>query len=170
MADSSNYKVPFARRRKQKTDYDQRLDLVKSGKPRAVVRLSNNHTRVHLSVFDQKGDRNKAQTISRELEEHGWDEHTGNLPAAYLTGYLAGMKTDIEEAILDKGLRPLNKGGRIFAAVQGLRDAGVDIAVGEEVIPEESRIRGEHIEEMKDSDITETFEEVKENIEGEING
>jgi hypothetical protein len=46
-------------------------------------------------------------------------------------------------------------------------DAGLDIPAGETVFPEEGRIRGEHIEEMKDSNITENFEEVKENIEGD---
>jgi large subunit ribosomal protein L18 len=166
MADS-NYRVKKRRRREQATDYQQRLELLKSGVPRAVVRTSNKHTRVHLAEFNREGDENHAQTISKELEEHGWDEHTGNLPAAYLTGYLAGMKTDAEEAVLDVGLRSVKSGGRIFAAVKGLRDAGVHVPAGEEIFPEEGRLRGEHIEEMKDSSITETFETVKENIEGE---
>lgn len=167
MADDSNYRVPKRRRREQSTDYKQRLELLKSGKPRAVVRLSNNHTRVQLTKFDREGDENTAQTVSKELEEHGWDEHTGNLPAAYLTGYLAGMKSDDDEAVLDVGLKSVKKGGRLFAAVKGLQDAGVHVPAGEEMIPDEERLRGEHIEEMKDSNITETFETVKENIEGE---
>lgn len=167
MADSSNYKVPFRRRRKQKTDYKQRLELLKSDTARAVVRLSNNHTRVQLAQYQPEGDISNAQTLSRELEEHGWDEHTGNLPAAYLTGFLAGKKTDIEEAVLDVGLRTVKQGSRLFAAVQGLRDAGVDVPVGEKMLPEEDRIRGEHIDEMHDKNVTETFEEVKENIKEE---
>lgn len=165
MADSSNYQVPFRRRREQKTDYQQRLELLKSGKPRVVVRLSNNHTRVQIAEYEPEGDQNTAQTLSRELEEHGWDEHTGNLPAAYLTGYLAGMKTDVEEAVLDVGLRSVKPGSRLFAAVQGLRDAGVNVPVGEEIMPEEGRLRGEHIEEMNGNDITQTFEKVKQDIE-----
>lgn len=166
----SNYNVKFRRRREQKTDYDQRLELLKSGKPRAVVRTSNQHTRVHLSHYEREGDRNTAQTISKELEEYGWEHNTGNLPAAYLTGYLAGMKSDVEEAILDSGLRSIKSGSRMFAAVQGLRDAGVEVPVGEEMIPEEGRLRGEHIEEMKDEKVSDTFETVKENIEGDIDG
>ena len=164
----SNYQLPFRRRREQKTDYKQRKKLLKSGKPRAVVRLSNNHTRVHLSHYERDGDRNTAQTVSKELEDYGWEHHTGNLPAAYLTGYLAGHKADSDEAVLDLGLKEMNKGGKMFAALKGIIDAGVDIPAGEEIFPEESRIRGEHIKEMSDKNVPSNFETVKENIEGEF--
>jgi large subunit ribosomal protein L18 len=168
MADNTNYEVPFRRRREQKTNYKQRRNLLKSGKPRAVVRLSNNHTRVHFSHYEKDGDKNTAQTISKELEDYGWEHHTGNLPAAYLTGYLAGMKAEVNEAVLDLGLKETKKGGKMFAALQGMIDAGVEIPAGEEVIPEESRLRGEHIEEMTDKNVPENFETVKENIKGEL--
>ncbi|MFB6144653.1 MAG: 50S ribosomal protein L18 [Candidatus Nanohaloarchaea archaeon] len=168
MADSSKHQAPFRRRREQKTDYEQRLKLLKSGKPRAVIRTSNRHTRVHLAYFNRNGDENEAQTISKELEEYDWEYNTGNVPAAYLTGYLAGKKTEAEEAILDIGLREMKTGGRIFAALKGLQDAGVEIPAGEEAFPAEKRIRGEHIKEMRDEDVPENFEEVKENIEGEF--
>lgn len=167
MADSSNYRVPMRRRRERKTDYDKRLELLKSGKARAVVRLSNNHTRVHISSFNREGDINEAQTVSKELEDLGWEHHTGNLPAAYLTGFLAGMKTDVSEAVLDNGLRSVKKGSRLFAAVKGLQDAGVEVPASDEVLPSEERVRGEHIEEMHGNDITQSFEKVREEIEGE---
>lgn len=167
MAETSNYEVPFKRRKEQKTDYEQRLDLINSGKPRAVVRLSNNHTRVHISRYDREGDHNSAQTISKELEEYGWEHHTGNLPAAYLTGFLAGHRADTEEAILDIGLRKNSRKGRVFAAVQGLRDAGVEVPAGDEALPDRSRTRGEHIEEMTGKNVPENLEEVKENIKGD---
>lgn len=167
MAEDSNYRVKKQRRRNQETDYQKRLKLLKSGKPRAVVRLSNKHTRVQIAEFDPEGDQNSAQTSSEELEEFGWDENTSNLPAAYLTGFLAGTKADVDEAILDPGIRTVKKGGRMFAAIEGLRDAGVEVPVGESALPDESRIRGEHIEEMHDSEITDTFEKVREEIEGE---
>ena len=167
MGKTSNYEKPLSRRKDQKTDYEQRLELIKSDKPRAVVRTSNNHTRVHLSEYEPEGDENSAQTISKELEEYGWEHHTGNIPAAYLTGFLAGHKADSAEAILDIGLREGAREGRIFAAVQGLRDAGVEVPVGEKALPEESRMRGEHIEEMTGKDVPSNLEEVKENIEGD---
>lgn len=167
MADSSNYRVQKRRRRDQSTDYQNRLNLLKSGKPRAVVRTSNQHTRVQISEFNREGDVNKAQTVSDQLEEFGWSHHTGNLPAAYLTGFLAGMKADEEEAVLDTGLRSIKSGSRVFAAVQGLNDAGVTVNVGEKMVPEEERLHGEHIEEMKDVKISDDVEEVKEEIRGE---
>ncbi len=168
MADTSNYELPFRRRREQKTDYKQRLGLLKSGKPRAVVRSSNNHTRVHLSHYKQEGDENTAQTLSKELEEYGWENHTGNLPAAYLTGFLAGMKAEEDEAVLDLGLREKNKGGRMFAALKGLIDAGVEIPAGDGIFPAEERLRGEHIEEMTGKEVPANFEETKEEIRGEF--
>ncbi|MFB6241931.1 MAG: 50S ribosomal protein L18 [Candidatus Nanosalina sp.] len=168
MADTSNYEVPLKRRKEQKTDYEQRLNLLNSDDPRAVVRLSNNHTRVHISRYEREGDENSAQTISKELEDYGWEHHTGNLPAAYLTGFLAGHRADTDKAILDIGLRKNSRKGRVFAAVQGLRDAGVEVPAGEEALPDRSRTRGEHIEEMTGDNVPENLEEVKENIEGEL--
>lgn len=168
MADSTNYEVPFRRRREQKTDYKQRLNLLKSGKPRLVVRTSNQHTRVHLSEYSDEGDKNHAQTISKELEEYGWEDNTGNLPAAYLTGFLMAKRAEADEAVLDLGLREKKDGGRIFAALKGAIDAGLEVPAGESVFPEESRIRGEHIKEMKDKNIPEKFEETKQKIEGDF--
>ncbi|MFB6199870.1 MAG: 50S ribosomal protein L18 [Candidatus Nanohaloarchaea archaeon] len=168
MADDSNYKVQFRRRREGKTDYQQRHKLLKSGKPRAVVRTSNQHTRTHLSKFNREGDINTAQTVSKELEDYGWEHATGNLPAAYLTGYLTGKKAEEDEAILDIGLKEKKDGGRIFAALKGMKDAGLEIPAGEQVFPEESRIRGEHIQEMKEENVPENFETVKQNIDDDF--
>lgn len=166
MTESINTEMPFHRRKDQKTDYEQRLDLVKSGKPRLVVRTSNRNTRVHVSSYSPEGDENEAQTISKELEEHGWEHNTGNIPAAYLTGFLAGSRAEHGEAILDLGLRKDKRGGRVFAAVQGARDAGLEVPAGEDAIPDESRMVGEHIEEMTGKNVPEDVEDVKENIEG----
>lgn len=168
MADTSNYKVPHKRRKEQKTDYQQRHQLVKSGKPRAVIRTSNKHTKAHISLFNKEGDENTAQTTSKDLEEYGWEHNTGNLPAAYLTGYLTAKRADVDEAILDLGLREKKSGGRVFAALKGMIDAGLEIPAGDDVFPTEERIRGEHIAEMKDSDIVENFEETRDEIEGDF--
>nr|EGQ40655.1 MAG: LSU ribosomal protein L18P [Candidatus Nanosalinarum sp. J07AB56] len=165
MSDGPNYEVPERRRREQATDYEQRLKLLKSGKPRAVTRTSNRHTRVHLSAFNREGDENAAQTVSKELREYGWEHSTSSIPAAYLTGLLAGHRTDVEEAVLDTGTREVKHGSRHFAAAQGLRDAGVDVPVGESAVPDRSRIRGEHIEEVTGEDVVDNLEETKEEIE-----
>lgn len=168
MADNSNFKVPHKRRRNQETDYEQRLNLLKSDSPRVVVRTSNKHTKAHISYYNREGDENSDFTSTEELEQYGWDQNTGNLPSAYLAGYLLGMKTDEDKAILDLGLRESKKGGRIFAAVKGMNDAGLEVPVGEEAYPEESRISGEHIKEIRDEDVPENFEATKEEIEGEF--
>ncbi|MEF8880362.1 MAG: 50S ribosomal protein L18 [Candidatus Nanohaloarchaea archaeon] len=168
MAEDSNTKVPHRRRREQKTDYQQRRKLLQSGKPRAVVRTSNQNTITHLALFQREGDENTAQSVSKELEEYGWDYATGNISAAYLTGFLTGIKAEEDEAILDLGIKEKKNGGRIFAAVQGMNDAGLEVPVGEEAVPEEGRLKGEHIKEMRNEDIPSSVEEVKENIRGEL--
>jgi len=168
MAEDINERVPHKRRRKQQTDYKQRKQLVKSGKPRAVVRTTNKHTKTHLAHFQPEGDENSAHAVSKELREYGWEHNTGNLPAAYLTGFLTGIKAQEEEAILDLGLREKTSGGRVFAAVQGMNDAGLEVPVGEEALPTQERMTGQHIKEMHGKDVPSAVEEVKENIRGEL--
>jgi len=168
MAEDINERVPHKRRRKQQTDYQQRKKLIQSGKPRAVVRTSNKHAQTHIAHFQTDGDENTAHAVSKELEEYGWEHATGNLPAAYLTGFLTGIRADEDTAILDLGLREKKDGGRVFAAVQGMNDAGLEVPVGEEALPQEGRMKGEHIKEMKDIDVPSSVEEVKENIRGEL--
>ena len=50
----------------------------------------------------------------------------------------------IKEAILDIGLVAPTKGAKIFAALSGVLDAGVDVPHSEEKIVKE-RMKGEHI-------------------------
>src|SRR5438876_4517198 len=56
MADSPRYALPYRRRREGKTDYKLRRALVKSGKPRAVVRLSNKYVTVQITDATITGD------------------------------------------------------------------------------------------------------------------
>lgn len=167
MADGPGYHVPHRRRREQKTDYKTRIELLKSGQPRAVVRRSNQHVTIQLVGYSSEGDNVLTSAHSDHLAEYGWDHHTGNLPAAYLTGYLAGTRAldeGIEEAVVDLGLQNSQHGTRIYAAVKGLLEAGLDINVNEDVFPSEDRIRGEHIDAYHDNGIVETFEDVRESI------
>lgn len=168
MADTSNFKVPHKRRRKQQTDYKQREKLLKSDNPRVVVRTSNKHTKLHLAYYEREGDKNADFTSTEELENYGWEQNTGSIPAAYLAGYLLAKKTEETDAVLDLGLRESKKGGRIFAAVKGINDGGLNVPAGEEAYPVEERLTGEHIKEMTGEDVPENLEEVKENIEGEF--
>ena len=149
MSSGATYKVPFKRRQEGRTDYSQRLSLLKSGKPRLVVRKSNSNTQVQLVVQGDDGDETLAHAHTLELEDYGWSAPTGNLPAAYLAGYLAGERAleHHDEAVLDVGLHPVTPQNRVFAALKGAVDAGLDVPHGDDVLPEWSRVRGEHIAE-----------------------
>jgi large subunit ribosomal protein L18 len=114
-----------------------------------VVRTSNQHTTVQFVEAKLEGDLVLASAKSSELtKEYGWGFSTGNLPASYLTGLLAGKRAldqGLQKAILDIGLKGSSKGARVFGALKGALDAGVEIPHGKEVLPEETRLRGEHI-------------------------
>ena len=97
------YRVPFRRRREMKTDYHQRKRLLKSGKIRFVARPSNKQILVQFVESKIGGDKTFIQTQSNDLKKFGWDIATSNLPAAYLTGYLAGkraVKEKITEVVM----------------------------------------------------------------------
>ncbi len=167
MAHGPTYKVPFRRRREGKTNYRKRLAYLKSGKPRMVVRKTNKQTIVQFIEFDPRGDRVISSAISKELLKYGWKGSVKSTPAAYLTGYLAAKRAlakGVKEAVPDIGLHKPTKGSRVFAAMKGAIDAGVEVPVSEEVIPSEERIRGEHISE----EIPKMFEEVFEKIKQEV--
>jgi large subunit ribosomal protein L18 len=148
MANGPRYKVPFRRRREGRTDYRQRARLLRARIPRAVVRISLRNVSVQIIDYDPQGDKVVATAHSRELSEMGWDKACGNLPAAYLTGFLAGKrakKKGVDSAVLDIGLRNPSKGSGVFAALKGIIDAGVEIPHGEQVLPTKDRLVGKHI-------------------------
>jgi large subunit ribosomal protein L18 len=141
------------RRREARTDYHQRLRLLKSGKPRLVARKSNKHMTAQLIVTGPQGDQTIASAHSSDLEEFGWEAPTSNLPAAYLTGLLAGKRAiaaGLEEAVLDIGLNTATPGSKVFAVQEGAIDAGVEIPHNDSVLAEWERTRGEHIAEYAD--------------------
>jgi len=162
MSKKSSYLMPFKRRRKQKTNYKKRLALIKSGKIRLVIRRSLHNIKIQFIEYDVKGDKTLVTTFSTELKKLGWTR-TGNIPGAYLTGLLAGKKAKenkIEEAILDLGLQTSTKGSRIYAALKGVLDSGINVPHSEEILPSEDRTKGAHISE----EIVKQFEDVKSKI------
>lgn len=149
MTTGPRFKVPFRRRRAGKTDYRSRLALLRSGRPRAVVRFSRGRVMVALTEYDPTGDRVIAAAESSELTRAGYPEH-GRVatPAAYLVGYLAGLRAAAAgktEAVLDVGLRRPTGGGRLLSALKGLLDAGLDIPHGETTFPSVDRLNGTHL-------------------------
>jgi len=151
MAKGPRYRLPFRRRREGKTNYRIRRALVISGKPRLVVRGSLNHFMAQIVKAKPQGDEVVVSAHTRELIRiYGWKAHCGNLPSAYLIGFLCGLKAlakGVKEAILDIGLHEPVKGARIFAALKGAVDAGMSIPHSEEKLPSDERIQGVHIAE-----------------------
>ncbi len=149
MARGSTYRVPPRRRREGKTDYQARKALILSGKPRLVPRGTAKNFTVQIIVAKPQGDEVLAAAHSRELKKYGWKTPTGNIPAAYLTGLLCGLKAknkEVAEAILDIGLVAPTKGAKVFAALSGVLDAGVDVPHDEKKIVKE-RSEGKHVAE-----------------------
>lgn len=149
MATNARYRVAMRRRREGKTDYQQRKALVVSRKLRLVARNTLKHASAQIIVAKPNGDEVLAAANSSELKEFGWQASTGNIPSAYLTGLLCGLrakKAGIEEAILDIGLIPPTKGSRVFALLNGVIDAGVEVPYDEEKLVKE-RTNGFHIAE-----------------------
>jgi large subunit ribosomal protein L18 len=179
MATGPRYKVPMRRRREARTNYHQRLRLLKSGKPRLVARKSNRHVRAQLILAGPQGDETAAAASSEDLAEYGWEAPTGNLPAAYLTGLLAGVRAveaGLEEAVLDIGLNTATPGNQVFAVQEGAIDAGLEVPHNDDVFAEWERTRGEHIADYAEQQdglyagefdattLPEHFDEVRERI------
>jgi large subunit ribosomal protein L18 len=116
---------------------------------RLVVRPSNKHIAAQLIRAQPDGDQVLASAHSSELKEFGWKAPCGNMPAAYLTGLLAGRRAKaggISEAILDIGLHARGSGSRIFAAAKGAVEAGLQVPHDESALPSNERIQGVHVE------------------------
>jgi len=150
MSIGPRYRVPFRRRREGRTDYRVRLKLLKGGRPRAAIRFSGRRVEVALIGYAPDGDRVLAQATSFDLGPIDFPASSrASTPAAYLTGYLAGLRAKaagVEGAVLDLGLRRPTEGGRILAALKGLLDAGLEIPHGEETsFPSADRLNGTHL-------------------------
>jgi large subunit ribosomal protein L18 len=150
MAHGPRYRLPFRRRKERKTNYHKRKKLLKSKKLRLVIRASNNHIRVQFVESKLGGDKVLISAFSKELaKKFGYNGNTGNIPAAFLTGCLAGIraqKANIKEAILDLGI--FYHRNRVLSAFKGVLEAGIEVPHSEEFFPEgiEERTNGNHIE------------------------
>ena len=148
MARGSKYNLAYRRRRSAKTDYGKRRRLVLSGLPRLIVRPANKHITVQVIEARATGDVVLASAHSSELKKYAWKGAGGNVPAAYLTGRLAGYRAKVKgigKAVLDVGTRPVSTGSRLYAAMNGAVDSGMEIPHGDNTVLAKERLRGEHI-------------------------
>ena len=158
----------FRRRKAGLTDYRRRLKLLRGRKPRAVVRVSNTRTTCQLVTWDASGDLVTVSVTGSDLsKKYGWpqDFSKKSVPASYLVGFAMGKAAKAqgaEEAVLDIGLAASTPGNRVFSALKGMVDAGLEIPHGDNVLPEEDRINGSHISD----DVAAAVETTKTNIEG----
>ncbi len=127
------------------------MKTLRGRKSRAVVRVSNTRTTCQLVDWEASGDLVKVTVTGSDLtKKYGWPEDFSqkSVPASYLVGFAMGkaaMAHGYEEAVLDVGLAATPVGGRVFAALKGMVDAGLEVPHGEQVLPEEDRINGAHI-------------------------
>jgi large subunit ribosomal protein L18 len=149
MVGGPRYRVSFRRRRQGKTDYQARRALVLSKLPRLVVRTTLKNAVIQVVMAKATGDEVIAHANSSELAKtHGWKGDCGNVPAAYLAGILCGYRAlakGVKEAVFDVGLQSPSKGAKIFAALKGVLDADLTLPHNEEILPNEARIKGQHI-------------------------
>jgi len=138
--------IPKRRRIEAKTDYVARLSLLKSSKPRFVVRRTNRYMIAQLVSSKNAQDSVLLSVSSKDLLDKSWpSDKAGSLkglPAAYLTGILFGnlAKKISKEAILDLGMHRNVKKSRIYAVLKGAVDAGLVVAHSGESLPSEKDI------------------------------
>ncbi len=161
--------IPFKRKRTSKTNYKKRIAYLTSGMPRLVIRKSLKNIIAQIVLYEPKGDRVIAAATSNELRKLGWTGSGSNIPAAYLVGFLIGIKAKekkTEKAMLDLGLYQPIKGSKIYATLKGAVDAGLDVPHDPVVIPKEDRIRGKHISAYRKTNIEKNFDEVLTKMKG----
>lgn len=166
MKQGPRYRVKPRRQRNGKTDYRKRLKLLRSRKPRMVVRKSLKNTQVQFIEYHEGGDNIVASAVSMELvSKYKWKYSTSTTPAAYLTGVLAGKRAkdkEINECVLDLGRYMPVTGSKIFASLRGVLDAGIECPHNEEKLPKDDRIMGKHL----DKDMISAVENIKNKIIG----
>lgn len=110
--------------------------------------------------YEKSGDKTILSSRGSDLSSLGWKGHTGNIPAAYLTGLLLGKRASdkkIKKAVFDIGLQESTKGNRVFVFLKGFLDSGIIVPHSTDMFPDEERIKGKHINE----NTMKNFEEVK---------
>jgi large subunit ribosomal protein L18 len=158
---TKRYTVEKRRKREKRTDYKLRINLLKSPKPRLVIRKSLKNIMIQIIKSENAQDKVIITTHSRELRKLGWNHSLSSIPAGYLTGFILGkkaLKNNIKEAILDLGIQKSIMKSRLYATLKGCIDAGLKVNHDPKVFPEEDRIKGKHIN--KESD----FEKIKSKI------
>ena len=86
------YSRILRRLREEKTNYKKRGTMLRGKREFITVNISNENTQVQILKPEISGDKVLASSHSRNLLERGWKGSRKSVPAAYLTGYIAGKK------------------------------------------------------------------------------
>jgi len=166
MKHGPRYRVKIRRHREGRTDYRTRLKLLKCRKTRIIVRKSLKNTQVQFVEYTSGGDKVLTSANSKELiKKYNWKFSVSTTPAAYLTGLIAGKKAKehgINEGVLDIGRNMPTKGSKLFAALKGVIDAGINCPHDDSIIPSEDRIMGKHL----NNEIMPVVNEIKSKVVG----
>lgn len=174
----SRFQTKKRRRREGKTDYTLRRKLIQPNyktysntKYRLVVRTTNKRVILQITRAYLNGDQVLIQADSNELKQFGITFGLKNLSAHYLTGLLIGKKIqslkeqnkeefkNIGSIFLDIGLKRSSKGAKVFIAMKGAVDSGLNIPYSCKIFPG-----------FKKGDDNETFDStlLQEKITGKI--
>lgn len=154
--------VNYRRKKEGRTNYNRRLKLLVSRENRIVIRKSLRAIQIQIIEYTPNGDKILFSAHSRELKKFGLESNV-NIPVAYLTGLLCGkraVKEGISKGIIDLGLQTSHAGGKLFSAVKGLVDAGMNIPAGENAFPIEEKVFGANTSEA----VSKSFEKIKSKI------
>ncbi|MEO9276234.1 MAG: 50S ribosomal protein L18 [Nitrososphaera sp.] len=140
------YSQILRRSREEKTNYRKRKHLLMGRRDFITVQISNENTLVQIHKPEMEGDKVLSSAHSRSLLAKGWKGSRKNIPAAYLTGYLAGKKalaSGVKGAVMYTGTRKYTQ--RLAAALKGVIDAGVEVPADAETFPDEERLGGKFL-------------------------
>ena len=157
------YSKILRRLREEKTNYKKRGTMLTGKRDFITVNITNQNTQVQILTPGMTGDKVIASAHSRYLLDKGWKGSRKSVPAAYLTGYLAGKKAlgqGAKDAIMYTGTRRYTQ--RMAAALKGIVDAGVNVPADEKTFPSNERINGEHLT------VKNEISKVKSSIDNEV--
>ena len=157
------YSKILRRLREEKTNYKKRATMLMGKRDFITVHISNENTQVQILKPEMTGDKVIASAHSRYLLEKGWKGSRKNVPAAYLTGYLAGKKAlgkGAKDAILYTGTKRYTQ--RMAAALKGIIDAGLEVPADSETFPADDRLNGNHLTVKND------ISQIKSTIDNEV--
>jgi len=157
------YSKILRRLREEKTNYKKRGTMLMGKRDFITVNITNENTQVQILKPGMTGDKVIASAHSRSLLEKGWKGSRKSIPAAYLTGFLAGKKAlgkGAKNAILYTGTKRYTQ--RVAAALKGVVDAGIEVPTDKTTFPADERINGEHLT------VKNEISKIKSSIESEV--